>query len=178
MAAALFPDNTVLCNFASVDRMSLLRDWLRDRGRWTDAVEAEARRSADHLPSINEVFDEGWLGEAIEPTESEDDKIRTIRRVVFGGTEDAPLEHLGEATTCHLIRNRGEFSNAWWITDDRTAYDFALQQTIIVRDTHDIFCELVTDGDMTAPAAFDLLAEMHSHGRGIRLPDSPKDLLA
>lgn len=42
--AAVFPDNTVLCNFAAVDQLSLLRNWLLDRGRWSEAVAAEASR--------------------------------------------------------------------------------------------------------------------------------------
>lgn len=157
--------------------MSLLRDWLRGRERWTDAVELEARKSAKHLPSLTEVFAQGWLGEPIEPTEDEEDHIRSIRRAVFGGTEDAPLEHLGEATTCHLIRNRSEFYDAWWITDDRAAYDYAKQQTIIVHDTRDIFSALIADGDLTPQDAFDLLTTMRERDRGVRLPASPKDLL-
>lgn len=177
MAAALFPDNTVLCNFASIGRVSLLRDWLRGRGRWTDGVELEARKSAEHLPHLHEVFIDGWLGEAIEPTPEEEARIRSIRRVVFGGTEDAPLEHLGEATTCHLIRTRSEFSDAWWITDDRAAYDYAKRQTIIVRDTCDIFSDLIAEGELTPDNAFALLTAMSERDRGVRLPPSANDLL-
>ncbi|GAA2490405.1 hypothetical protein GCM10010406_28160 [Streptomyces thermolineatus] len=41
-----FPDNTVLCNFAAVDRLPLLEKVLDGRGRWTQAVAHEARRVA------------------------------------------------------------------------------------------------------------------------------------
>jgi hypothetical protein len=41
-----FPDNTVLCNFAAVNELPLLRKILDERGRWVDAVADEARRSA------------------------------------------------------------------------------------------------------------------------------------
>lgn len=34
MAPAVFPDNTVFCNFAAVERIDLLIAWLRGRGRW------------------------------------------------------------------------------------------------------------------------------------------------
>jgi len=34
----LFPDNTVLCNFAAVDRLDLLQAVLNGRGRWTPTV--------------------------------------------------------------------------------------------------------------------------------------------
>ena len=43
MVQGLFPDNTVLCNFAAVERLDLLRDWLRGRGRWTEGEDQAAR---------------------------------------------------------------------------------------------------------------------------------------
>ncbi len=55
MAALIFPDNTVLINFASVHRLDLLRAWLRDRGRWTEAMAYEAQRSASHWPDLRPV---------------------------------------------------------------------------------------------------------------------------
>lgn len=45
MSALIFPDNTVLCNFAAVERIDLLMDWLRGRGRWCAAVHREASDS-------------------------------------------------------------------------------------------------------------------------------------
>ncbi|MCG3039466.1 hypothetical protein L7D48_02570 [Streptomyces sp. S1A] len=50
-----FPDNTVLCNFAAVDRLSLLEKVLDGRGRWTQAVAAEAGRSARYWPKLEQV---------------------------------------------------------------------------------------------------------------------------
>ena len=52
MAEHLFPDNTVLCNFAAVDRLDLLKSVLGGRGRWTEAVAYEASRSAAKLPPL------------------------------------------------------------------------------------------------------------------------------
>ena len=52
MTEAFFPDNTVLCNFAAVDRIDLLRSVLSEHGRWTEAVAYEASRSAAHLRSL------------------------------------------------------------------------------------------------------------------------------
>jgi hypothetical protein len=34
MAPVIFPDNTVFCTFAAVERIGLLIAWLRGRGRW------------------------------------------------------------------------------------------------------------------------------------------------
>lgn len=42
MTDHLFPDNTVLCNFAAVNRLDLLKSVLSGRGRWTEAVAYEA----------------------------------------------------------------------------------------------------------------------------------------
>ena len=52
MTEHLFPDNTVLCNFAAVNRLDLLRSVLGGRGRWTEAVAYEASRSAAKLPPL------------------------------------------------------------------------------------------------------------------------------
>ena len=42
----------VLCDFAAVDRLDLLRSVLDGRGRWTEAVAYEARKSARYLPAL------------------------------------------------------------------------------------------------------------------------------
>ena len=47
MTEFLFPDNTVLCNFAAVNRLDLLNSVLNGRGRWTEAVAYETRRSTE-----------------------------------------------------------------------------------------------------------------------------------
>src|SRR2546426_99138 len=120
MTEFLFPDNTVLCNFAAVDRLDLLRSVLDGRGRWTEAVAYEAARSAGVLPSLHTLDADGWLGEAIEITEESDiQQINRIRRAVFGGTDDHPLKHLGEAQTCFVILEWPEFAGSWWISDDQ-----------------------------------------------------------
>jgi hypothetical protein len=94
----LFPDNTVLCNFASVDRLGLLRTVLNGRGRWTSAVAYEASRSAQFMPALNGIAADGWLSEPIEITSEKDiQRVIQIRRVVFGGADNEPLKHLGEA---------------------------------------------------------------------------------
>ena len=87
MTEFLFPDNTVLCNFAAVDRLDLLRAVLDGRGRWTAAVAYEASQSANVLPALHRLASDGWLGEAIEITDESDIKqVSRIRRAVFGGT--------------------------------------------------------------------------------------------
>src|SRR5713226_8544369 len=106
MTEFLFPDNTVLCNFAAVERLDLLESVLGGRGRWTEAVAYEASRSARVLPALGGLVAGCWLGEAIEISDEPDVlQINQIRRAVFGGTDDKPLKHLGEAQTCFVILN-------------------------------------------------------------------------
>lgn len=93
MTEFLFPDNTVLCNFAAVDRLDLLRSVLDGRGRWTEAVAHEATMSTLHVPALAGLFKDCWLGEAIEISlEPDAREIERIRRAVFGGSDARPLE--------------------------------------------------------------------------------------
>ena len=120
MTAYLFPDNTVLCNFASVQR---------------------------------------------------------IRRTVFGGTDDQPLKHLGEAETCFVIKEWNTFNGSWWISDDQEAVRYARFQGIPTRETVDLMSLAAVDGEITAQEGFDLLLKMIDQGRHLRLPISAADLL-
>jgi hypothetical protein len=177
MAEHLFPDNTVLCNFAAVDRLDLLKSVLGGRGRWTEAVAYEASRSAARLPPLLRLPSESWLDEPIEITNPEDvQTIARIRRAVFGGTDDQPLKHLGEAQTCHVIKNWPSFTGSWWISDDGDAIRYAKFQSITTRETIDIFSIAVADGDIGAAEAFGLMKQMAACDRHLRLPKSAEDL--
>lgn len=171
MAEAVFLDNTVLCNFAAVHRLDLLKAFLRGRGRWTEAVAHEARQSARHLPDLGTVDDDGWLGQPIEV----DDpvmvaKVEHLRRDVFGGSSAEPLKHLGEAQTCYLVHEVAQWRGAWWVSDDRDALDFARFQRITTLETIDVVRHLVAGGDLAARPAFEVMQEMASEGRSLRLP--------
>lgn len=161
MVRALFPDNTVLCNFAAVGRIDLLEGWLRGRGRWTEAVALEARRSALHLPDLHNLLRDSWLGDPIE-FDSDDDlqRIEHLRRDVFGGTLDRPLQHLGEAQTCHLLQTHAEWRDAIWVSDDRDSLEYARFVHVATMTTPLVLEALVADGDLTAARAADLLDRM------------------
>jgi hypothetical protein len=64
-----FPDTTVLCNFASVERLPLLRQVLDGRGRWVEAIAHEVGKSARFHPALASVEPDGWLREPIEITD-------------------------------------------------------------------------------------------------------------
>lgn len=174
-----FPDNTVLCNFAAVDRLSLLEKVLDGRGRWTEAVAAEAERSARHLPKLGQVSDGGWLGEPVrieDPVEIA--LVDRLRRLVFNGASARPLQHLGEAETLVVIRHRREFTGSVWITDDGEAGRYARRKGIATRDTVGLMREAVGSRLVTAQEGHRILVAMTSAGRRLRgVPVLPEDLL-
>jgi len=176
MTEAFFPDNTVLCNFAAVDRLDLLRSVLFECGRWTEAVAYEAHRSSAHLPPLADLEAEGWLGDPIEVTDDADiSNIENIRMFVFGGTLRVPTKHLGEAQTCYILKNWPEFTGAWWISDDREALRYANRQGLVTRETIDLMSIAVGKGEISARAAFALMNRMRERDRHPRMPRSPDE---
>lgn len=177
MTEFLFPDNTVLCDFAAVDRIDLLRSILGGRGRWTEAVAYEASQSARYLPPLAGLVSGDWLGEPIEVADDADiQRVERIRRAVFGGTDDRPLRHLGEAQSCYVILNWAEFAGSWWITNDRDALRYARFQGITTRETIDLMSIAVVNGDIDPRDAFELMTRMTAAGRHLRLPRSAAEL--
>ncbi|HEY5853321.1 MAG TPA: hypothetical protein VIW24_04490 [Aldersonia sp.] len=173
MTVFVFPDNTVLCNFASVNRIDLLREAVGLRARWTEAVAREALASAHWLPALGPVPEEGWLGDPIAITKpSEIVRVQRIRRAVFGGTAERPLQHPGESETYFVLRYWQIFAKSVWITDDREALLLGRKQQITTLETLDLVRQVVADGAMAARDAFDLMMKMADAGRGLRLPAS------
>ncbi|MGH4019281.1 MAG: hypothetical protein ACRDT0_08605 [Pseudonocardiaceae bacterium] len=177
MTEFLFPDNTVLCNFAAVQRLDLLKSVLCGRGRWTEAVEYEATRSAHYVSTLADLFNDCWLGEAIEiSADSDIQAVNGIRRAVFGGTDAKPLKHLGEAQTCFVILNWTEFAGSWWISDDQESLRYARRRGITTRETIDLVKTAIATGHVEVGDAFALMLQMATRGRRLRLPDSTADL--
>ena len=178
MSTYLFPDNTVLCNFAAVDSLDLLKAVLDGRGRWTTAVAYEAARSSRMLPPLRGLTVEGWLGNPIEISDEADVlQINRIRRIVFGGTDDKPLKHLGEAETCYIVQHWSEFQGSCWISDDKDAVRYAQRQGITTHETIDLISIATVNGDIAAPEAYALMMRMADNGRSLRLPAAAADLL-
>jgi hypothetical protein len=173
----LFADNTVLCNFAAVERLDLLRSILAGRGRWTEAVAYEAHRSAAYLPALRALPLEGWLDLPIAISDEADVRqVERLRRAVFGGTHDRPLRHLGEAQTCYLIRHWAWLRGSWWLSDDQESVRYARRQSITTRETIDLMRMGVDADSVSAGDAFDLMVKMSDNDRRLRLPGTPEDL--
>ena len=177
MAHFWFPDNTVFCNFAAVERLDLLKALLDGRGRWTEAVAFEVHRSAKHLAAMAAIEDDGWLGEPIAVSQAHSERIERIRVAALGGSPARPLEHRGEAETCYVIREVVGRTECVWITDDEAAFDFGKRQGIETWDTTTVIERCVADGLSTLEDAFALLMAMFDQDRAPRRrPAKPQDL--
>ncbi|MEY9966141.1 putative nucleic acid-binding protein [Streptacidiphilus sp. MAP12-16] len=179
MSTWWFPDNTVLCNFAAVDRLPLLKEVLDGKGRWTEAVAHEALLSARHLPLLRTLPLDGWLGDPIEiDDEGERQAVERVRRSVFHGDRAAPTQHLGEAQTCVLITSRREFRGSVWITDDRSAGTFSRRKGIRTRETMDLMALAAKTGLVKPAEGHRLLHAMTAAGRHLHhISSRPDDLL-
>jgi hypothetical protein len=98
MSALMFPDNTVLINFATINRMDLLERLANGNGRWCATVATECGESAKFpklaaLDGAREIF-----GEPLFPDEAEHQDVRVLRDQL-AGPGDRPSQHLGEAET-------------------------------------------------------------------------------
>jgi predicted nucleic acid-binding protein len=179
MSTWWFPDNTVLCNFAAVDRLRLLEGVLDGKGRWTEAVAHEAFLSARHLPLLRTLPADGWLGDPIEIDDAAEQRaVERVRRSVFNGDRRAPTQHLGEAQTCVLITSRREFRASVWITDDRSAGSYSRRKGIRTLETMDLMSLAAVKGLVTAVEGHRLLHAMTAAGRHLhRISSQPDDLL-
>lgn len=98
-----------------------------------------------------------------------------MRRAVFGGADDKPLQHLGEAETCFVILEWDAFGGSWWLSDDRESLRYAGFRGIVTRETFDLMSMAVVDGGIAEREAFDLMTLMVDKGRSLRLPRSPSE---
>ncbi|MFB7657842.1 MULTISPECIES: hypothetical protein [unclassified Streptomyces] len=170
MTSWWFPDNTVLCNFACVSALSLLERILDGRGRWAEAVAFEAARSARVLPSLVRLEEEGWLGEPLEIQEDEADSVERVRRAAFGGSASAPLQHLGEAQTLHILRHWPGYGGSLWLSDDRAACDHARRLGITTLETQDVLARGCSTHEISSTDAYKLIREMRDAGRYLSIP--------
>ena len=176
----LFPDTTVLCNFAAVQRLELLREYVGESGRWVQAIEHEVRASADIHSDLLSIWEDGWLGDPIELNrKGEADRVNRFRRLQMFGDAGKPLQHLGESETFVAVHERAELSGSIVLTDDHDAHHLLSHHGMMTRDTLDVLQVLVARGAITAAAARELCGEMADADRSLRRPpDRAEDLIA
>ncbi|TCU83210.1 hypothetical protein EDF51_108167 [Curtobacterium sp. PhB25] len=178
MALHWFPDNSLICNFAAVDELDLLRASLHGAGRVVEAVAFEIERSTAHVPNLARLDLHDWFGPAIEFRDVVDQlQIEAVRTGRFGGSDEKPLEHLGESQTLHLLRTRAEFAGSVWISEDGGSLRVAGRMGIVTRDTRAVLEELVAFGEVTAQRAYTIAVAIEQADRPIlRMPTSSRDL--
>ena len=136
MTALLFPDNTVLVNFAHINRVDLLARIVGTNGRWCATVADECASSAREpgLEPMNDVRD--IFGKPLFPeTEAEHSDTRMLR-LELAMPGDSPHQHLGEAETLAIMTRRG--LTAFFVTDDRGAARLATRFGVRVYTTWDL----------------------------------------
>jgi len=136
MTTILFPDNTVLINFALLNRVDILDRIMRGQGRWCAAVSDECAQSAKEVGLEAMAAYPAILGSPLFPaTPAEHLEVRLLRdRLV--GPGDGPTRHLGEAETVAIISGRQ--IDAVFATDDRDARMLADMRGITTYTTWDL----------------------------------------
>ncbi|MBL7497818.1 hypothetical protein I6A84_43960 [Frankia sp. CNm7] len=129
MAALLFPDNTVLINFAIINRMDLLERLANGNGRWCATVAAECAASARYpgrgaLTAVHDIFGAPWFPDATELRETR------VLREELASPGDHPHRHLGEAETIAIMLHRRV--DGFFVTDDNDAARLAARHGIQV----------------------------------------------
>lgn len=127
MTVLLFPDNTVLTNFALINRMDVLDRLANGNGRWCATVATECAASAK-LPELaalrgaRDIF-----GEPLYPDQAEHQDVLVLRDQL-AAPGDPPTKHLGEAETIAIAVRRQ--LRCFFVTDDREAARLATNNGI------------------------------------------------
>lgn len=162
-------------NFAVVDALWVLESRYRGMAAWTEAVRHELRRGLPAEPALRRVLDlqDGWLGTPLRLDQGGDEVVDLLRRGL-GGEAAAPLQHLGEAEAIRALERVGVRQRVF-ITDDGPAADFARRRSssIHVLDAAGVLADAYAMGDVSCPAAYELLSRMWEYPpapRRVRLP--------
>jgi predicted nucleic acid-binding protein len=132
VATLLFPDNTVLVNFAIMSRMDLLARLANGNGQWCATVAQECARSA-RVAGLAALNDAGSIfGEPLLPDAAELQDAR-IMRDQLASPGDSGTAHLGEAETLAIITRRQLV--CFFVTDDREAARLAANNNVSVVST-------------------------------------------
>ncbi|WP_406688574.1 hypothetical protein REH65_19335 [Saccharopolyspora sp. ID03-671] len=163
MAALLFPDNTVLVNFALIDRMDLLERLVNGNGQWCATVASECHASSlrPELAALTEVG--AIFGSPLSPDRAEKLDAHLLRDEL-AGPGDAPHKHLGEAETIAIVLRRG--LNAFFVTDDREAQRLAGKNGITTVTTWKLLKTAVIVGFLDADTLWTYVQVLRKSRRG------------
>jgi len=166
-------DACTLQNFAVVDALSVIEQRYGGRVIWTEAVAHEVRRGLPAEPLLQRVLDcqDAWLGQPIEFRQPRQLIAIDLIRRGLGGTDNEPLQHLGEAQSIYAVEE-ADVRDRLLISDDRPCADFAMRRPSGVRvlDAADILAEAFAMGDLVCPAPYGYLLAIDAYPRPVRVP--------
>ena len=158
----MFPDNTVLVNFALINRVALLGTMFPNKN-WCATVKGECAQSA-RVPGLADLRNApGVFGAALYPDRVEHVDAQTIREAM-ASPGDGPHKHLGEAETIAIVSRRG--ISALFVTDDHSAKTAAEKAGITVIDTWRVFRFAYKKGLLTADEVWADCLTLSKVGRG------------
>jgi hypothetical protein len=168
------PDTTVFRSFEAGGRLEWLKLYLGASGRWTEVIADEVGKSLGAHPGLSVVFTDQWFPEPESARDTgELNQIDRFRRAAMGGDPGIPTQHLGESETFVIMRNRAEFADSFFVTDDQDAFEVFRGQRIRVEHTLEILKKLVSRYECTDQEAFDFYGDCLTAGRHfIEYPDS------
>ncbi|MEV8148835.1 hypothetical protein AB0O52_11915 [Arthrobacter sp. NPDC080073] len=165
MAVLLFPDNTVLINFALINRMDLLSRLANGNGRWCATVEQECLQSAAYegLVALGDAAD--IFGDPLFPeTRFEHLNVRTFRDEL-AEPNDPPHKHLGEAETLAIMSSRN--IHGFFVTDDGGARRLAARHGIQVVDTWKLMHIAIKKGFVDAATVWGYVQTLRASKRPV-----------
>lgn len=164
MSLLLFPDNTVLINFALIRRMDLLERLANEKGRWCATVAAECGQSAlqpglEALGTAELIFGTPWRPQT--PAEWID---ITIFREDLASPGDSKFQHLGEAETLAIMTHRTP--HGIFATDDGEAARLARKHGIKVITTWHLLHLAGNRGMVDSATLWGYIQSLRSANRG------------
>jgi len=137
LSGALFlPDNTVLVNFATIERFDLLRLVAEGRSTWCYTVAQECAKSSsiEGLEQLTEA--PGIFGEPLRLETPAEHLNTQVFRTQLTRPGDGRAANLGEAESLAIIAGRA--LPATFVTDDNGAIGFAVNNGIKHTTTWDL----------------------------------------
>jgi len=167
VAPPVYLDTNVLWSFASVGRLDLLNLRFGDRIRWTDAVSDEVLRNSRRVSFLSDIHKANFMPDPVSMPLAELGRVLLVRSAL-ASVNDPPSMHMGEAETIHVIATHDQ--GAVFLTDDVAASHLAGRRYIRTMRTAEVLSESYAMGEIGCPAAYNLLVDMRSRGRGVRVP--------
>ena len=163
MTTYFVPDNTVLVNFARIERMDVLERLVNGKGMWCASVAHECDMSSglDGLRSIVRAHD--IFGEPLYPETGKEHVDTQTIRTSFAKPGESKSKHLGEAETIAIVSNRG--LDARFITDDEAATVRARAEGIDTYTTWDLLKLVVMLRWITLDEAWGYVFALNGHTR-------------